>query len=123
MLGIIWNTKIDALTIKFCERVEPAKSLPATKRNVLKVIAKLFDPLGLVTPISTPLKVLMQDHFQSKYEWDDLVRRWNCIIKELEQLNQTEVPRYYFQDIQEKPETLELLGFCDSSEKAYLVVV
>ena len=128
VLGFIWNTKIDALSIKFCEIVELAKSLSETKRNVFKVIAKLFDPLGLVTPISTPLKVLMQELFQSKYKWDkhfsdDLARRWNCIIKELEQLNQIKVPRYYFQDIQEKPEKRELFGFCDSSERAYAAVV
>ena len=128
VLGIIWSTKTDALIIKFSEIVELAKSLPATKRNVLKIIAKLFDPLGLVTPISTPLKVLMQELFQSKYEWDerfsdDLARRWNSLIKELEQVNQIEVSRYYFQDIQKKPETLELFGFFDSSEKAYVAVV
>ena len=39
VLGIIWSTKTDALIIKFSETVELAKSLPARKRNVLKVIA------------------------------------------------------------------------------------
>ena len=70
----------------------------------------------------------MQELFQSKYEWgeplsDDLTRRWNSMITELEQLNQIEEPRYYFQGMKEKPEKLDLFGFCDISERAYAAVV
>ena len=42
-----------------------------TKRNVLKTIAKIFDPVGLITPITTQLKVFFQLVFKRESAWDD----------------------------------------------------
>ena len=50
---------------------EMASQLPPTKRSVLKIIARIFDPLGLITPITTPLKVFLQKLFKQHLDWDE----------------------------------------------------
>lgn len=45
-LGVVWTAEADVFTFK----TKPPKSnLPLTKRNVLRNVATLFDPLGLIT--------------------------------------------------------------------------
>jgi hypothetical protein len=46
------------------------KSLEPTKRNVLKIAAKLFDPLGLIS--ATSYRVLLQDLGAKKYDSDSI---------------------------------------------------
>ena len=46
ILGIIWNAKQDVFTFK-SKQIE--SHLHPTKRNVLKKIATLFDPLGFLS--------------------------------------------------------------------------
>lgn len=58
LLGIIWDSHTDKLLFDFSDVIEYASSLSPTKRSVLKVTAKLFDPLGLLSPFIIRLKVM-----------------------------------------------------------------
>ena len=51
VLGSIWNTASDTLQFNFSNLVNETKSLPPTKRSLLKISAKIFDPLGLLSPL------------------------------------------------------------------------
>lgn len=42
-----------------------------TKRTILSNIAKLFDPLGFLSPIIITAKILMQELWTLKLNWDD----------------------------------------------------
>ena len=42
-----------------------------TKRNYLKQIATLFDPLGMMSPFIIRAKVLMQEIWACSLDWDD----------------------------------------------------
>jgi len=42
-----------------------------TKRKMLSEISKLFDPLGLIGPIITVTKILMQGLWKINLDWDD----------------------------------------------------
>ena len=42
-----------------------SNDLPVTK-NVRRAIAKIFDPLGLMTPITTQLKVFLPEFYMLK---------------------------------------------------------
>ena len=55
--------------VKQIDETIPAKAL--TKRQVLSDIAKIFDPLGWLPPISIKLKSLMQKIWVAKLDWDD----------------------------------------------------
>ena len=57
-LGIRWNAWSDS----FYYVVEPIEIAPfTTKRRILSVIARLFDPLGWLGPVVIIAKTLMQD--------------------------------------------------------------
>jgi hypothetical protein len=47
-LGIFWNPTTDKLM--FCVPLQQDTAF--TKRSVLKVIASIYDPLGLLSPIT-----------------------------------------------------------------------
>lgn len=42
-----------------------------TKRSVFSLISKLFDPLGLLAPVTIRAKILMQKLWELKLQWDD----------------------------------------------------
>ena len=53
----------------------------ATKRTILSDTAKIFDPLGLLSPLITTLKIFIQDLWIRKLKWDtklpsDLLSQW-----------------------------------------------
>ena len=49
----------------------PSTDLPLTKRNVLKSVTTLFDPLGLVTPYTIRAKILSQVMWTHGLDWDE----------------------------------------------------
>ena len=51
VLGSIWNIATDEFTFDLSD-LEQAKLLPTTKRSLLKISAKIFDPLGLLSPFT-----------------------------------------------------------------------
>ena len=59
-LGINWNVDTNEFRYDLTELASYAQSLPATKRSVLKLSAKVFDPMGLVTPFTVNMKMLFQ---------------------------------------------------------------
>ncbi|GBO99943.1 hypothetical protein EVAR_74303_1 [Eumeta japonica] len=53
-----------------------------TKRQVLKIVMSLFDPLGLASPVTTKAKQLLQEIWRRGTGWDDeidqdLATQWN----------------------------------------------
>lgn len=61
VLGSVWKTATDRFTFDLAELSEQAKLLPTTKRSVLKISAKIFDPIGLLSPFTIQWKVLFQE--------------------------------------------------------------
>ena len=49
------------------------KLLPPTKRSVLRISAKMFDPLGLLSPFIIGAKILFQVLCKSKQDWDSIL--------------------------------------------------
>ena len=128
VLGISWSIDSDNLLYKLSHLRDFTEVSKVTKRNILKTIASIFDPLGLISPVVTPLKVFMQKLFEKKLGWDDQIgetfeKEWKKFMTELERLNEISVPRYYFGALQAKPDQIQLFGFCDSSSTAYAALV
>ena len=71
VLGLPWNCEEDTLHFNFVHVVDKAKGLTATKRNLLSLLASLFDPLGIVSPVKVSMKVLFQEICNSKFDWDE----------------------------------------------------
>ena len=61
-LGLLWNSTSDKLM--FCVSIKPDRAF--TKRSILRVIASIYDPLGLLSPITIQCKMFMQQLWQLK---------------------------------------------------------
>ena len=59
VLGLHWNTSLDKLSLTLKRPDHPTSPLTTT-REVLQDSSKLFDPLGILNPISVHVKLLMQ---------------------------------------------------------------
>ncbi|XP_052809477.1 uncharacterized protein LOC128237941 [Mya arenaria] len=69
-LGVTWVPEEDIFSFEFTA-VDENKRM--TKREYLKKISTLFDPLGLLTPYNIRAKMLMQDIWISGVDWDEKV--------------------------------------------------
>ena len=67
--GIVWNRTDDVLHIRDINVCY--EDMTPTKRKVLKVIGKIFDPLGLVTPVLFYGKVFIQELWKEELTWDE----------------------------------------------------
>ena len=73
VLGINWNISHDKLELEISDLAKLALQLPATKRNILKITAMFYDPLGLVSPIVPHSKLIYQSLRNKKINWDAIV--------------------------------------------------
>ena len=70
LLGMIWDFLEDELRFDLTSYEVFASSLPLTKRNILRITAKIYNPLGLIAPILLPMKVMFQQLCLNKADWD-----------------------------------------------------
>ncbi|XP_049877550.1 uncharacterized protein LOC126374847 [Pectinophora gossypiella] len=117
-LGLIWNPDQDIFI--FQSKI-PNENGENTKRTLLSDISKLFDPLGWLTPLSTKMKLLFQQVWETNMAWDDKLpdhinTEWQEIKQDIENINNIQIPRWLGTDVTCR---VELHGFCDASQKAY----
>ena len=128
LLGVKWNTERDEFQFDFKEVTNFVKLLPPTKRSVLRISAKMFDPLGLLSPFIIGAKILFQVLCKSKQDWDSildghLLRQWKQLTEEFEAVSEISIPRCYFHLEQHSIISQQLHGFSDASVRAYAAVV
>ncbi|XP_057379665.1 uncharacterized protein LOC130701903 [Daphnia carinata] len=70
ILGLQWSRARDVIALP--ELKTSSFSLTViTKRNVLRGISTVYDPLGFLSPLTIPAKILIQDVWKLKLQWDD----------------------------------------------------
>nr|XP_033204626.1 uncharacterized protein LOC117165315 [Bombus vancouverensis nearcticus] len=117
-LGVFWKSSDDSLIYS----VDAKADIPrVTKRSISSVIARIYDPLGLLAPVIVRAKILLQRVWAVKVEWDeslpsDLHSEWDRYYSQLPLLNDIAFPR---KAIIDSATEIEMHGFCDASEKAY----
>ncbi|XP_076301551.1 uncharacterized protein LOC143219488 [Lasioglossum baleicum] len=117
-LGVLWNSSTDVIT--YSTNINTNNS-QVTKRIILSSTAQLFDPLGLLGPVIVKAKMIMQDLWKAKLDWDESVPQyihsdWEDYKQQLSCLSQFKMPRKI---IATAATEIQLHGFCDASEKAY----
>ncbi|GFX49406.1 integrase catalytic domain-containing protein [Trichonephila clavipes] len=120
-LGISWKPFEDCFVFKICVS---AKHI-YTKREVLSVIAKLYDPLGFLGPVIAKAKVFLQQLWQCKLDWDDvlpnsIVNEWREFVTTLKCIEEVKINRFIMALNNVR---IFLQGFADASEVAYGAVV
>ncbi|GFX66181.1 integrase catalytic domain-containing protein [Trichonephila clavipes] len=95
ILGIQWNPKSDFFSFSVSLLEERCIY---SKRDVLSEIARVFDPLGLLSPCIVFMKILLQELWKLNLEWDepipeDLNKQWTTFRKELHLIEKMKIPR------------------------------
>ncbi|XP_031341031.1 uncharacterized protein LOC116169144 [Photinus pyralis] len=121
-LGLMWDNNRDTIGYSLSFDVNENK---VTKRTILSIVAKIFDPLGLLGPITVKIKIILQRLWSEQLNWDESVplhiyTEWKRIVNSLKNIENVRLPRQV--TIQNYTE-LELHGFCDASEAAYACCV
>ncbi|XP_062716624.1 uncharacterized protein LOC134292014 [Aedes albopictus] len=132
VLGMKWMPSNDVFTYTFAMRRDLQPILEddhtPTKREVLKVIMSLFDPLGFVSFFLIHGKMMMQDVWATGIDRDDqiseeLYLRWRRWIQYFPQLDTLRIPRCYFgTPFPENFDRIELHVLVDASDTAYACV-
>jgi len=94
VLGLVWAPSLDSFNYNVAIRSPPA----TTKRQVLALIASLFDPLGWVSPVIVRSKMFMQSLWRQQITWDDplslhLASQWAKIHDDFGNLSNIVIPR------------------------------
>lgn len=97
ILGMNWNTLIDEIFFNFSDLCPFAQSLPLTNGSVLKVTAKIFDPMEFLTPLTKEMKILFQELCINKTNWDKelqgtLLHRWKSFLQDLKFIGGYRIP-------------------------------
>ena len=125
ILGIKWNMKEDRLSVeidkeKYEEEVE-------TLRQLVKLQASLYDPLGILAPFILLGRKIIQMAMQGKWGWDiklsrEVVREATGWLRSIKHMGQVSIPRPWNNE-----DTVgmkdELHVFSDASEGGYGAVM
>ncbi|XP_058456721.1 uncharacterized protein LOC131434092 [Malaya genurostris] len=122
-LGLVWSPQQDEFV--FNVNITNREENPHTKRSVLSEISRLFDPLGLISPVTIIAKIIMQRIWKAGLAWDDPLEEevlvsWLQFRKSLFHVNSIKIPRC---TITSGIKNIEFHGFSDASAAAYGAVI
>ena len=126
---MICNKEFDVLKFDFSKLLASTGSEPVTKRLILRTTAQLYDPLGIISPVTVLLKLIFQDVCKADFGWDEplpknIIDRWEEVICDLRSVGTIEIKSRMFKNINNSEiQSLELHGFGDGSSVAFAVTV
>lgn len=130
VLGMYWRTDKDTFTFKVnMKRIHTDivnKTRSPTKREVLRIVMAIFDPLGFLANYVVFAKILLHDIWAAKIEWDQqlppvLYVKWLRWFDEINRIEEVSIPRCY-NDIILQTRSIQLHTFVDASESAFAAV-
>ncbi|GFY45804.1 integrase catalytic domain-containing protein [Trichonephila inaurata madagascariensis] len=123
ILGLVWNVNNDSLAIDTSHtQILQVKVINPSKRSMLSTCGMLFDPLGMLSPFTVRLKLLLQNTWERDLKWDDplpmdIQDTFQSWIDEVDTIPQISLPRTYFSNVETKMAEIHI--FSDASQKAY----
>ena len=95
---------------------------PLTKRILMGIVARLWDPFGYLIPVTIKYRIYLQQLWQMGYGWDEIIPvehsdKWRDCINQIHSLNKFKIPRCL------KPDGVnglpQLHAFSDGGNSAY----
>ncbi|XP_045023195.1 uncharacterized protein LOC123467282 [Daphnia magna] len=124
-LGLRWDTSSDSFKFDPTSIMEGAVQIgeKITKRKILSISARIFDPIGFLAPTVLLLKIIYQKLWEGDIDWDDdatpeVKNTWSSIMKGLKDLHHLEIPRWIGYS-KTSIVSAEIHVFGDASEAAY----
>ncbi|XP_062701549.1 uncharacterized protein LOC134285208 [Aedes albopictus] len=129
VLGMFWNTSTDCFTYKKSSRYDEyllSGSRRPTKREVLRILMMIFDPMGFIAHILMFLKVLLQEIWRTPVGWDDPIEdtqfeKWMTWLSVFPKMETIEIPRCY-RSVTSIQALVEMHTFVDASENGFAAV-
>ncbi|XP_055922143.1 uncharacterized protein LOC129953216 [Eupeodes corollae] len=132
ILGMWWSNNSDTFSFLFkCPKLKPgilSGQICPTKREVLRSLMSIFDPLGLITNFLVRLKILLREIWRSSVQWDEKIREqhfveWCDWVDHLPMVQRLVINRPYINMIEYKTKpNVQLHVFVDASENAFAAV-
>ena len=122
VLDLNWNKENDIITFDL-SKLTDTKTTP-TKREILRLIASIFDPLSIISPVMVRCKIFFEELCLSKIGWDtklevNLLIVWQIIIDDFRFSQNIVIPRWYINHCNSPVLDISLNGFSDASLNAY----
>lgn len=120
ILGLRWNSNADVFGFQSELKIHSK----ITKRNVLSEIQKIYDPLGILSPLIVHGKLIMQEIWLQKLGWDDSLPetttdKWKWFCTQISKIRDIVFPRRITSAEPSPNNIFELHGFSDAAKKAY----
>jgi hypothetical protein len=127
VLGVLWDTNMDEFVLDFSSVLNAVNRDTPSKRHIVSLASKFYDPIGLAAPVIVKFKVLVQELCLSKLGWDEiltgkLLEKWQLLLHEFKDCQPVRISRCYTQAL-DGVESYQLCGFCDASNTAYAAVI
>lgn len=132
VLGLWWNTSTDCFIFKVSSRYDQDLLdgiRRPTKREVLRTLMMMFDPLGFIAHFLMYVKVLLQEIWRSSIDWDSPIEesqfdKWLLWLKVLPEVANIQIPRCYRKLVSlEYGYNIQMHTFVDASENGFAAVV
>lgn len=123
ILGLKWLISKDQFT--FVVKTISESTGVLTKRKITSLVARIYDPIGCITPVIIIGRIIGQDLWRLGIQWDkevppEIESRWKKYWCEIKQLENFRIDRWLRT---ESDTVVEIHGFCDASSMAYGAVL
>lgn len=97
-----------------------------SKREVLRTIMRIFDPLGLISCFIIKGRVILQEIWREGFDWDEPISeqlkiQWLEFVRDLRRIECIQIPRLYASWAPDSS-SISLIVFVDASEQAFSAV-
>jgi hypothetical protein len=126
VLGILWDVKEDKLSSN-TETMADYQDEVITKRKMLSITQKLFDPLGVLAPVTILAKMWLQEVCRLKLNWDegipeDIARKFQSWLLQFKEHDGFQYDRKLFTQVEGR-HNYSLHCFTDASKDAYATCI
>jgi hypothetical protein len=120
-LGLLWNSSEDS----FRFHLKPHSV--STKRELLRAISSVFDPLGMLAPVILKARLLLKKLWITETPWDNplprrIVSKWEKWSSSLQSIESLRIARC-LKNSSSPPVSRQLHCFCDASPDGYGAVM